>query len=138
MHICKKNARNFIFNCDFVVNKRHIVQYSEALFEDSDSDKKRATLACHSECLHNGIILIVYVLLYQLKYRLHTIYLQILLQRYELLRRGREKTKVITEKLDQVCQSLYLLLLYKLYHLSIPSLEVFLRELVAGRLYSFC
>ena len=58
----QKNARNFIFNCDFVVNKRHIVQYSEALFEDSDSDKKRATLACHSECLHNGIILIVYIL----------------------------------------------------------------------------
>jgi hypothetical protein len=24
--------------------------------------KKRATLACHSECLHNGIILIVYIL----------------------------------------------------------------------------
>ena len=23
--------------------------------------KKRATLACHSECLHNGIILIVYI-----------------------------------------------------------------------------
>ena len=24
--------------------------------------QKRATLACHSECLHNGIILIVYIL----------------------------------------------------------------------------
>ena len=24
--------------------------------------KKRATLACHSECLHNGIILIVYII----------------------------------------------------------------------------
>ena len=27
-----------------------------------EKGKKRATLACHSECLHNGIILIVYIL----------------------------------------------------------------------------
>ena len=26
-----------------------------------EKGKKRATLACHSECLHNGIILIVYI-----------------------------------------------------------------------------
>ena len=72
MHNIENKCKNFTYECIFIYFAKSSLQKSASILASwprilkSELDfiigKKRATLSCHSECLHNGIILIVYIL----------------------------------------------------------------------------